>query len=240
MTTHPYLHQGLSILAAHLKPPSARPALESAPHPFLTLSRETFAGATTLGENLLPMLNEHLSEEGRSWMFFDKDLINRALSMHHLPEHLAEYLPEDRIPEIKSLIGEMVGLHPPLSELEHQVAEAILKLARLGNVILSGRAANVITRDLPYGYHVRLVASLESRINRVQQIRQCGRTEAETFIRENDSARQRHVRTNFATDINDPHAYDLVINTDRTSAVSASHLVLRAMQERIAALAPAG
>jgi cytidylate kinase len=242
MTTHPYLHHGLSILTAQLKPSNHPLAYgtDAVLRPFLTLSRETCAGATSLGQHLLPLLDENLGEEERSWMFLDKDLINRALSMHHLPERLAEYLPEDRLSEVKGLIGEMVGLHPPIWELEHQVAEAIHKLAKLGCVILSGRAANLITRDLPGGLHVRLVASFESRITRAQQINECSRGEAEAFIRENDSARQRFVQTNFSTDINDPHTYDLVINTDRISSASAAHLVLRALQERIAALAPAG
>ncbi len=227
-------------MAAHLKPSAHPLATDVVPRPFLTLSRETCAGATTLGQNLLPLLDEYLGEEGRSWMFLDKDLINRALSLHHLPEYLADYLPEDRLSEIKGLIGELVGLHPPLSELEHQVSEAILKLARLGCVILSGRAAHLITRDLPCGFHVRLVAPLESRIRRAQEMRSCGRAEAVAFIRESDRARQRYVQTNFATDINDPHTYDLVINTDRISALSASRLVLRTLQERVAALVPAG
>lgn len=242
MTTHPYLHHGLSLLTAHLKPSSHPQAsgTEAGPRPFLTLSRETCAGATSLGQNLLPLLDENIGEEDRSWMFLDKDLINRALSLHHLPEHLADYLPEDRLSEVKGLIGEMVGLHPSIWELEHQVAEAIHKLARLGCVILTGRAAHLITRDLPGGLHVRLVASLASRVERARQLRQCGRSEAEAFIRESDSARQRYVQTNFAADINDPHTYDLVLNTDRISSASASHLVLRALLERIAALAPAG
>jgi cytidylate kinase len=173
-------------------------------------------------------------------MFFDKDLINRALQMHHLPEHLADYLPEDRVSEVKGLIGEVIGLHPPIWELEHLVTEAILQLAKLGSVILSGRAAHLITRGLPYGLHVRLVASFASRVERAKHLRQCSRTEAEAFIRESDRARQRYVQTNFATDINDPHTYNLVINTDRMTSLSAAHLVLRAMQERLAAVAPAG
>ena len=242
MTTHPYLHHGLSLLTAQLKP-STRPAIglaEAAPQPFLTLSRETCAGATSLGQNLLLLLDENLGDQDHSWMFLEKDLIHCALSMHQLPERLAEYLPEDRLSEVKGLIGEMVGLHPPIWELEHRVAEAIHRLAQLGCVILAGRAAHLITRDLPGGLHVRLVASFASRVERARQFRQCSRAEAEAFIRESDGARQRYVQTNFGNDINDPHTYDLVINTDRISSANAAHLVLRALQERIASFAPAG
>ncbi|MFZ5496040.1 MAG: AAA family ATPase [Verrucomicrobiota bacterium] len=241
MATHTYLQHGLTILQARLQAPHARFAARtgSAPRPFLTISRETCAGATTIGKHLLPLLEAHLGEEGRSWMFLDKDLLNQALNLHHLPERLADYLPEDRLPEIKGLIGEIVGLHPPLWELEHRVAEAIHRFAELGRVIISGRAAHLITRDLPGGFHVRLVAPLESRIRRAQQIHQSGREVAENFIRESDQARARHVQTNFGQDVGDPHLYDLTINTDRVPPATAARLVLTGLQEHIAAVTPA-
>lgn len=240
MTTHPYLHHGLTILRARLKNPQARYGIHpgQTPQPFLTISRETCAGATTLGKHLLPLLDTRLGENGRSWMFLDKDLIHQALNLHHLPERLADYLPEDRLPEIKGLIGEIVGLHPPLWELEHRVAEAIHKFAQLGRVILSGRGAHLITRDLPGGFHLRLIAPLESRIRRAEEIHQAGREMAKNFIHESDQARERFVRTNFDQDINDPHAYDLVINTEHIPPATAANLVLQAMQERIASLTP--
>jgi hypothetical protein len=237
MTSHPYLHQGLSILHARLKNPQSPLSVTTAVHPFLTISRETCAGATTLGQHLVPLLNEHFSEEGRSWMFLDKDLINQALTLNHLPERLADYLPEDRLPDIKGRIGEMVGLHPPLWELEHRVAEAILKFARLGCVIIAGRAAHLITRGVPGGLHLRLIAPRESRIARAQAIHGLDRNAAEKFIRDNDSARERHVQTHFEQDINDPCFYDLLINTDRILPATAARLVQDALQDRLAALA---
>lgn len=241
MTTHhPYLHQGLTILHTRLQSDQSRRSIltESPPHPFLTISRETCAGATTLGRHLLPLLEAQLGEDGRSWMFLDKDLITQALNLHHLPERLADYLPEDRLSEIKGLIGEMVGLHPPLWELEHRVAEAIHRFAQLGHVIISGRGAHLITRDLPGGFHLRLIAPVESRIRRAQEIHQTSREIAENFVRECDSARERHVQTNFEVNVGDPHAYDLVINTDRIPPATAARLVLTGLQEHIAALTP--
>jgi hypothetical protein len=236
MTTHPYLHHGLSILHARLKSPQSPLSAAGMVRPFLTISRETCAGATTLGQHLLPLLNEHFANGGRSWMFLDKDLISQALTLNHLPEQLATYLPEDRLPEIKGLIGEMVGLHPPLWELEHRVTEAIVKFAQLGCVIIAGRAAHLITRGMPGGLHLRLVASRDSRAMRAQTIHGLDRDAAEKFIRANDSARQRHVQTHFEEDINNPCLYDLVINTDRILPATAARLVQDALQDRVAVL----
>jgi len=234
MTPHTYLDQGLAILRTRLKTsgPDTHVVFGSQRQPFLTISREACAGATTLGRQLLPLLDERLGNDDRSWMFLDKDLLTRALTQHHLPEHLARFLPEDRVSEIKGMIGEIVGLHPPLWELEHRVAEAILQIAQLGRVIFAGRAAHLITRDLPGGFHLRLVAPLEARIRRVQDLQHCDRAAARRTLEETDRARRRYVQSNFEEEIDDPHAYDLVINTGHLSPAATARLVLQAMGER--------
>ena len=170
-------------------------------------------------------------------MFFDKDLIVHALIKHQLPERLAEYLPEDRVSEIKSLIGELVGLHPPVWELEHKVSEAILQLAQMGNVILTGRASNLITHELPGGLHLRLVASMESRVKRLMKIKNCDATSARNALIETDHARYRYVHTRFQHDIEDPLSYDLVINTDHITTSCAARLVFQVLQDRVQAAA---
>jgi cytidylate kinase len=240
MTPHTYLDQGLAIFRTRLKTTGSGSHLPfgSPSRPFLTISRETCAGATTLGRLLLPLLNEQMGDADRSWMFLDKDLLTRALTQHHLPEHLADYLPEDRVSEIKGMIGEIVGLHPPLWELEHRVSEAILQIAQLGYVIFAGRAAHLITHDLPGGFHLRLVAPMESRITRMQGLQNCDRAAARRILEETDRARRRYVQSNFEREIDDPHTYDLVINTEHLSPPTTAQLVLRAMQERIGAAAP--
>ena len=243
MSTHAYLEQGLSILKTRLTAPAPSDPLgrrHRLANPFITISRETGAGAALLGRLLVPLLDETLSEEGRGWMFLDKNLLAHVLSRHHLPERLAEFLPEDRVSEIQAVIGELVGLHPPLWELEQQIRRAILQIAETGRVIFAGRAAHLVTRDLAGGLHVRLVASLPSRIQRIMTLMNCDAATAEAQVLKTDLTRGRYVKTSFDTDISDPHTYDLVINTDRISPVSAAHLMVQALRDKLTDLREAG
>lgn len=235
MTSHTYLDHGLTIFSTRLKAPATRQGVVIPPaaHPFITISREACAGATTLGQHLIPLLDENLGEENRSWMFLDKDLLTHALTKYHLPESLAEFLPEDRISEIKAMVGELTGLHPPIEELESRVSEAIHQLALLGCVIFAGRASHLITRSLPGGFHLRLVASMAARIKRLQELQSGDEATAETVLRNTDNARRRYVQTNFAQDIDDPHTYDLIINTDQIAPATAAQLVLQALRDRV-------
>jgi len=227
MSSHAYLEHGLTIFQTRMNETegSKSPAAALDAPPFITLSREACAGATTLGQLLLPMLEKDFGLENQSWMFLDKNLLNYALSTHQLPEHLASVLPEDRVSEIKGIIGELVGLHPPLWQLEQQVGETIKQLARSGRVIFVGRAAHLLTWSLPGGFHVRLVANKETRILRMMDLQHCSRDAAREAIEATDLARRRYVKTNFGSDIDDPHTYDLVINTDRLSPEAVAGLV---------------
>lgn len=235
MIPHTYLEHSLSVLHARLSSPSRFTSFGATtePAPFVTISRETGAGATSLGQQLVPMLNQELAAGANGWVFLDKDLLTQALLHHQLPAQLADYLPEDRISETKAAIGELMGLHPSLWQLEQKIAEAILQLAHVGYVVFAGRAAHHITRSIPGGLHLRLVASLETRISRMASALLCSRDEALAHIEQTDVARRRYVRSHFDQEIDDPHQYDLVINTDHLLPASAARLVVAALHERL-------
>ena len=234
MPAHTYLQQGLTIFQTRMQEPRATApgsqSIETAP--FITISREACAGASTLGQLLLPRLDEAFGREGQSWIFLDKNLLHYALTSHNLSERLAEFLPEDRISEITGIIGELLGLHPPLWELEHQIAETILQLARSGRVIFAGRAAHLVTKALSGGFHVRLVAGGETRIARMMALQKCDHSTAVGLIGGSDQARRRFVKNRFGSDIDDPHNYDLVLNTDRLSSDAVAAIVIEGLRRR--------
>lgn len=234
MIPHRYLEHGLAILHTRLGQPTQPTPLgvNAEIRPFITLSRETGAGATTIGQLLRPLLDDEFGGEERRWMLLDRDLLTHALTHHHLPERLAAFLPEDSISETKSVIGELVGLHPSLWTLEHQIAEAILQLAHVGHVIFAGRAANLITRGVPGGMHVRLIAPKEVRAERIAALLNCTHAAAVAHLERNDFARRRYVRTHFEQDIDNPSLYDLIINTARFSPAATARLVVDALRDR--------
>ena len=124
MQADPYLEHSYAVLQTRLKNPAATApaATKAAALPFVTISREVCAGATTVGQLLVPMLNSQTGDEGEGWALFDKNLLIHALTQQNLEESLAKFLPEDRRSEINGAIGEFMGLHPSLWQLEHQVS----------------------------------------------------------------------------------------------------------------------
>src|SRR6185369_11998039 len=106
----------------------------------------------------------------RRWMIFDRNLVEKVLEDHNLPGRLAKFMPEDRISGVSDTMDELFGLHPASWILVRKISETILHLAEMGNVIVIGRGANVITSKLSHVFHVRLVGSLENRVKHLQEL----------------------------------------------------------------------
>jgi cytidylate kinase len=191
----------------------------------VTISRQAGCGALEVAEKLARYLQEHSPKDAARWTVFDRNLVEKVLEDHNLPQRLRRFMPENRISEIEDTIDELFGLHPSSWLLVRQTAETILRLTMLGNVILIGRAANVITSQLENVFHVRLVASLEKRAARIQHNDRLDPKAALDFIRREDRGRKRYLRKYYHRDISDLLLYHLVINTDLVPCEKAARIV---------------
>lgn len=194
----------------------------------ITVSRQAGAGAHVVAEELVARLQLAEPKGSCPWTVFDRNLVDRVLEDHDLPGRLAKFMPEDRVSEISDTMDELFGLHPASWTLVRKTADTILRLAVLGNVILIGRGANVIAGKLDYAFHVRLVGSVERRVEHVQAYRHLGQRAAAEYVHGEDLGRKRYLKKFYGKDIDDPLLYDLVVNTDRMSYAEAARLIAEA------------
>ncbi len=230
------LESCLSFVNCQLRPPEwgAKDHLPPFTRRSITISRQSGSGGHSVARKLLELLQAQTPSAERPWTVFDRELVAKVIEDHNLPKRLAKFMPEDRISEISDTMDELFGLHPSSWTLVHKVAETILRVAELGHAIIIGRGANVITRRLPYMFHVRLVGSLEKRIRYIQELNHSTYPEAVEFVRQEDLGRQRYLRKYFDKDINDPLLYHLIINTDLVSYEEAAAMIAQAVGVRAA------
>ena len=211
---------------ANVLPKQAREEL-----PAVTISREALAGATTIAHLVAERLNRQMpGKDSCPWTVFDHDLIEKVLKDHKLPEMIKQFMPENAVAfSPGKVVEEMLGLHPSEWTLLHHTTDTILRLARMGNVILVGRGANVITSGCKKAFHVRLVAPEEVRIKRATELYQLTERDAADFVREKDRGRQRYVKSHFKVGIDDPLQYHVTLNTGRISFEAAAQLIAEAV-----------
>jgi len=223
--------QCLSFLNTQAKPPTRLLAKPATKFRAVTLSRTAGSGGNEVAELLIANLPHVTAKTSSPWAIFDKNLIEKVLEDHQLPGRLAKFFPEDRLLELKDMMDEVFGMLPDGWKMVEHTSETMLQLAAVGNVVLVGRAGNIVTRKLPDVLHVRLVGSLEARTQRLANSRNLSRKAALDMIAKEDTGRRRYVKKYFNADIDDPLFYHLVINTDLVSVERTADALARIIAE---------
>ncbi len=193
-----------------LPPGKQRPVL-----PAITISREAGAGAVSVAKLLVEQLEKRMKHLEYPWAVFDKNLVERILEDHELPKRIKKFMSEDESSGFVSSVEELFGLHPSAWTMFEHTTDTISRLAHAGHCIIVGRGSNLITAHMSNVFHVRLVGPVAQRIKHCEDFYSLTHGEAIEFVEKADGARRRYVSSHFKKDIDNPHDYDLVINTGR-------------------------
>lgn len=207
-------------------------------YPAITISRQTGAGAKPVCEKLIEILDEYSAPENVSWAFFDKNLIEKVLEDHNLPEQIKDFMHETKYNHVNAAINELLGLKPAEWTIVHKTTDTILQLARMGNVIIVGRGANIITAKLKNTFHIRLIASLEKRIEHMMNLMGFNEKEAAAYIKSEDENRKKYIKSYFNVNIEDPLLYHMTVNTDLLTHNGAAYLIAEAVVQKFSHLFP--
>ena len=186
--------------------------VKASPYRFLTISRDE----GTLGDEIAKSLSEHLG-----WRLYDKEIVNYIANNNHVREDLVRQLDEKDRGMIHETILRMLRMpeNIPFGSLEYH--ESLLKtlatIAARGDAILVGRGANFALLHFEQGLHVRIVGSMEERIQKLSRAWQVSPKIARQRIAELDRGRRSFVRHHFKQDVDDPLNYNFLINTDHLS-----------------------
>ncbi|MBI9098762.1 MAG: cytidylate kinase family protein [Spirochaetaceae bacterium] len=103
---------------------------------------------------------------------------------------------------------------------------AVFENTKKGDCVICGRGAQLILKDIPGVLNIRIVSSMEKRIERVSEKLQCDKKQAEKIIIQNDKDRSGFHKFFFEHNWKDMDLYDLVINTDNIDVDSAIETIL--------------
>lgn len=117
-------------------------------------------------------------------------------------------------------------------EYYRSVLESILfDLSQQDNVLILGQASQVILRDRPGAFHIRVVAPLNARIKTIQTRFGLITEKAKHAIESSDRARAEYLKRHYKANIDDAKLYDLTINTSKVAPPQAVELILSALPE---------
>lgn len=207
-----------------------KPVVVDTPQPVITISRQRGAQGKLIAQKTAEFLTRR-SRGKQPWIVIDRSLAQRVMEDHHLTQRIGHLLTEEQTVSIQERLEEMLGLRPSRWTVVEKMVQTIMRLAEIGRVIFVGRAANIITAHLPQACHVRIVGSVECRVQRIMEAMSLTHAEAHTLARKVDQDRARFVSSYFHASVEDPAHYDLTINTDRIPIEKAVLLIAQLLPE---------
>lgn len=190
----------------------------------ITISRELGSLGTLIAE-----------EVGRRLGFavVQREVINRAAQKAGVPE-MALVVIDD--------LG-LLGVRPSRQAQRAYlgaVAHVMHELAEQGNVVIVGRAGQVILAGRPDVLHVRVCAPIAVRAERIARRHGVSLEQARAQVEASDAARRAYLRRYYHVRWDDPYLYHLIINTAGLSVSEAAELICVALREHISSKGATG
>jgi cytidylate kinase len=214
-----------------------RPGSLHAPQPFVCLSRQAGAGGHTFARHLLNRLNEEEPPHLPLWTRCDRELCLQLLEDPRIDVSLGYLESEHYRGATEDLLFNLLSHETPQDVVLRHLFQLIRRIAQTGHTIFIGRAAGLVTRDLPGCIHIRLVAPEAVRIKRMAEQGHLSQRDAQQLVHRLDNDRARLVKNYFLASIDDPLLYDLIINTSNLPLDEGAQAVLALIQKRRATLA---
>ena len=181
--------------------PEPRPRPEF--QPVITVSRQHGSSGSAIAAGLA---------ERFGYTLLHRDVIERMSEDAGYTRRLLEVLDEHAQPPVTSWFDSiLVGNYVDSSDYVRALLNVVHSVAQLGGVVVVGRGANFII-GAERGFHVRIVAPREARIQNLIARKGITVREAGHEVDTRDHDRAEFTQRLFGRDVDDPLAYDMIVN----------------------------
>lgn len=198
----------------------------------VTISREYGSGGGEIAHRLAVRLG---------WRLVDHEIVAQVAHDLDISEEEAESRDESAQSTVSLILNSMRAVNPafsitsaPVQSDEQTYREALTRVveaaAATGNVVIVGRASQVLLANNRDVLHVRIVAPLEKRVEYVMRREDLKMEDARSRIHLKDRDRQRYLQSEYHHRPDEADLYDLVINTGVLDLDSAVNLIIQALE----------
>jgi cytidylate kinase len=213
----------------------------------ITISREYGSGGGEIAARLARRLGWHLLDHA----VIEQTARELEVYETEVEKHDEEYVEsilsriqnriQQFVPTASTSAGEPSNLASPPSATETRayldtMRQIITAAANSGHVVIVGRGGQVLLADERDVLHIRVVAPLKLRVAYVARREGLDLDAARKRVQAKDRARTRYMKTQYHCEHEDPHLYDLVIDTAMLDLDSAVDLICLAVERKASRL----
>jgi hypothetical protein len=192
--------------------------------PIITVSRERGSSGSFLARRLAEELDYQLAH---------RQIIDMICCDSGYRKRIIEALDEKTKSQLELWVeGLFQGQYVDASDYFKYLYHTVIAIAKHGGIVLIGRGGNLIV-TLQAGFHIRVVAPERRRVENIMKYAFVDEQTATEAVRDSDEERSNFIKSNFNHDINDPHYYDLVINTGLIDIEDAVKIALEGLRAKM-------
>ncbi len=177
----------------------------------VTIAREFGAGGAETGRKVADLLG---------WEYLDKEIIERAAEVGHLPPDRAEAADErsqrwwDKVLRGFQDTGQAMIPPSPLDfdAVQNSTVRVIHQAANVGNCVIIGRSSQCVLRHQPNVLHALVFAPMAEKIERMKSRLPKG-TDVHALLRRIDAERTHYTQTYYGKDWSDRQLYHICVNS---------------------------
>ncbi len=155
-----------------------------------------------------------------------RDLINQAAMRSGSPEVALAVIDE------LGLLG--ICPSPQACQAYRQAVRQVMQeLLQEGQVIIVGRAGQVILHDYPQVLHVRIMAPQAERTKRIASEQNISIENALAQVQASDRHRRNYLKRHYQVNWDDPSLYDLTLNTAQLPIRAAAAIIHQALIQKL-------
>lgn len=198
-------------------------ARRTRPLPCVAIANLPAAGGEEVGR---------LVAESLGYGLFGREIVDEIARRRGIRQELVHGLDERVRSLIERYVASFLGERPfTESDYLREVVHAVTTLGRRGMAVVVGRGSAFILPPED-ALRVLVAAPTAARLERYAKLHGLDRAHAESGLAREDEARSAFVRHHFGARLDDPLAYDLVVNTGALGIEVAADTVIEVMRRR--------
>ena len=205
----------------------------------VTISRQKGCGALPIANLIIKDLNAIRKKDVKSpkWKLISKEILKESSEHLKISPSQVDSIIDMNV--LQKLMFSFSTKTPPKdSIIKNTIQEVILNAAKRGNIIIVGRGGVSITRDMKNSLHIKLVAPLEWRINKIASKNNISMEEADSVVMERDRQRDIFKKYFLGDKEADIHLYDCIVNVSTMTKREVADAISSIIKVRQEALVP--
>lgn len=200
---------------------------------FITISREFGCEGFELAETLVEKINAH---GGAPWTLFTRKMIEEACATELMEAQDIHAISEKRWSFKDWFVDALVPkyLQSGSSLVFQRMRNMILNLVDKGNCVILGAGSQILTQNLDpkkfHGLHFRITASYNWRLNRIEELYNLRREDAENMLRARQDARDKFIADFTSLNAADQSLYHVIFNNARNTPEMMAGLIIEYMK----------